>query len=44
MLSQKRGEVRCWTSPKYDTIHTHGTGGCTFSAIITAELAKGGVM
>ncbi len=36
----KTGEVRCWTSPKYDTIHTHGTG-CTFSAVITAELAKG---
>ncbi len=31
---------RSWTSPKYDTVHTHGTG-CTFSAVITAELAKG---
>lgn len=26
--------------PRYDTKHTHGTG-CTFSAVITAELAKG---
>ncbi|MCW6660945.1 bifunctional hydroxymethylpyrimidine kinase/phosphomethylpyrimidine kinase [Aerococcaceae bacterium NML201209] len=29
-----------WASPKIDTCHTHGTG-CTFSAVITAELAKG---
>ena len=36
----KEGNVRTWTSPKYDTVHTHGTG-CTFSAVITAELAKG---
>ncbi|MDU1673764.1 MAG: PfkB family carbohydrate kinase, partial [Veillonella sp.] len=36
----KDGDVRTWTSPKYDTVHTHGTG-CTFSAVITAELAKG---
>ena len=28
------------TSPRVDTKHTHGTG-CTFSAAITAELAKG---
>lgn len=27
-------------SPRYNTPHTHGTG-CTFSACITAELAKG---
>jgi hydroxymethylpyrimidine/phosphomethylpyrimidine kinase len=27
-------------SPRFDTTHTHGTG-CTFSACITAELAKG---
>ncbi len=27
-------------SPRFDTVHTHGTG-CTFSACITAELAKG---
>lgn len=30
-----------WLSgPRYDTKHTHGTG-CTYSACITAELAKG---
>lgn len=28
------------TSPRFETVHTHGTG-CTFSAVITAELAKG---
>lgn len=28
------------TAPRFDTPHTHGTG-CTFSASITAELAKG---
>lgn len=27
-------------SPRFPTAHTHGTG-CTFSACITAELAKG---
>ena len=27
-------------SSRYDTPNTHGTG-CTFSAVITAELAKG---
>lgn len=36
-----RGEqVKTYESPKLDTVHTHGTG-CTFSAVITAELAKG---
>jgi hydroxymethylpyrimidine/phosphomethylpyrimidine kinase len=29
-----------FTSERYETRHTHGTG-CTFSAAITAELAKG---
>lgn len=29
-----------WSTPKIDTCHTHGTG-CTFSAVIAAELAKG---
>lgn len=27
-------------SPRYDTVHTHGTG-CTFSACLTAEIGKG---
>lgn len=31
---------RVYTSPRIDTRHTHGTG-CTYSAAITAELAKG---
>lgn len=36
-----RGEaVKTFTSPRYATENTHGTG-CTFSAVITAELAKG---
>jgi len=29
-----------YESPRFDTPHTHGTG-CTFSAVITAELSKG---
>ncbi|MGT2924030.1 bifunctional hydroxymethylpyrimidine kinase/phosphomethylpyrimidine kinase [Streptococcus caviae] len=29
-----------WSSPRIETVHTHGTG-CTFAAVITAELAKG---
>jgi len=35
-------EGRMWrfSSPRIDTLHTHGTG-CTYSAAITAELAKG---
>ncbi|WLR51203.1 bifunctional hydroxymethylpyrimidine kinase/phosphomethylpyrimidine kinase [Bacillus tianshenii] len=32
-----------FTSRRFQTKHTHGTG-CTFSAAITAELAKGAVM
>ncbi|WNQ09827.1 bifunctional hydroxymethylpyrimidine kinase/phosphomethylpyrimidine kinase [Paenibacillus aurantius] len=32
--------LRRFTSERYATRHTHGTG-CTFSAAITAELAKG---
>ncbi|WP_288301163.1 bifunctional hydroxymethylpyrimidine kinase/phosphomethylpyrimidine kinase [uncultured Veillonella sp.] len=39
-LYVKGEERRTWTSPKFDTPHTHGTG-CTFSAVIAAELAKG---
>lgn len=33
-------DFHIYSSPRTDTIHTHGTG-CTFSAVITAELAKG---
>ncbi len=35
-----KGEFRHYSSPRIETHHTHGTG-CTFSAAITAELAKG---
>jgi hydroxymethylpyrimidine/phosphomethylpyrimidine kinase len=35
-----KGEIHTFSSPRTDTHHTHGTG-CTFSACITAELAKG---
>ena len=35
-----RDDVYTFESPRYDTKHTHGTG-CTFSAVIAAELAKG---
>ena len=34
------GEHLVLESPRFDTPHTHGTG-CTFSACLTAELAKG---
>ena len=34
------GEFSLYRSVRISTIHTHGTG-CTFSACITAELAKG---
>jgi hydroxymethylpyrimidine/phosphomethylpyrimidine kinase len=34
------GKTRRFSSPRIDTRHTHGTG-CTYSACITAELAKG---
>lgn len=33
-------KVYFYTKPRIDTKHTHGTG-CTYSAVITAELAKG---
>lgn len=33
-------QLHVYRSPRYDTPHTHGTG-CTLSAAITAELAKG---
>jgi len=35
-----RGETVEYRSPRIHTVHTHGTG-CTYSACITAELAKG---
>lgn len=35
-----RGSAETYTAPRIDTRHTHGTG-CTYSAAITAELAKG---
>ena len=35
-----QGEIRRFASPRIDTHNTHGTG-CTFSAAITAGLAKG---
>lgn len=35
-----KGEFRHYSAPRIDTMHTHGTG-CTYSAAITAELAKG---
>jgi hydroxymethylpyrimidine kinase/phosphomethylpyrimidine kinase len=34
------GEYHEYPATRIDTIHTHGTG-CTYSAAITAELAKG---
>ncbi len=35
-----KGKIRHYSAPRIDTLHTHGTG-CTLSAAITAELAKG---
>jgi hydroxymethylpyrimidine/phosphomethylpyrimidine kinase len=40
LLYLEGGEVHEFSSARVDTIHTHGTG-CTYSAAITAELAKG---
>jgi hydroxymethylpyrimidine/phosphomethylpyrimidine kinase len=34
-----KGKIFHYSSPRIDTAHTHGTG-CTYSACITAELAK----
>lgn len=39
-LLYTNGRVNIFRSPRMDTKNTHGTG-CTFSAAITAELAKG---
>jgi len=35
-----QGQISFYRSPRIRTLHTHGTG-CTFSACITAEVAKG---
>lgn len=40
LLCLEGGQVREFSAPRIDTRHTHGTG-CTYSAAITAELAKG---
>ncbi len=37
------GEFREFTAPRIATAHTHGTG-CTYSAAITAELARGAAL
>jgi len=39
-LFYQAGRVRLLKAPRIRTRHTHGTG-CTYSAAITAELAKG---
>jgi len=40
LLLLEGGELREFSTPRIETRHTHGTG-CTYSAAITAELAKG---
>jgi hydroxymethylpyrimidine/phosphomethylpyrimidine kinase len=40
LLCLESGEMREFSAPRIATPHTHGTG-CTYSAAITAELAKG---
>jgi hydroxymethylpyrimidine/phosphomethylpyrimidine kinase len=40
LLVMEGGEEREFSAPRIETRHTHGTG-CTYSAAITAELAKG---
>jgi hydroxymethylpyrimidine/phosphomethylpyrimidine kinase len=40
LLYLEDGEVREFSTARVDTRHTHGTG-CTYSAAVTAELAKG---
>jgi hydroxymethylpyrimidine/phosphomethylpyrimidine kinase len=40
LLYLEGGDVREFSATRIDTRHTHGTG-CTYSAAITAELAKG---
>ncbi len=43
LLYLKGGEIREFTAPRLETRHTHGSG-CTYSAAITAELAKGALL
>jgi hydroxymethylpyrimidine/phosphomethylpyrimidine kinase len=40
LLALEGGDVQEFSAARIDTPHTHGTG-CTYSAAITAELAKG---
>jgi hydroxymethylpyrimidine/phosphomethylpyrimidine kinase len=40
LLRLAGGEIREFTAPRIETRHTHGSG-CTYSAAIAAELAKG---
>lgn len=40
LLYLEGGECQEFSAARIDTVHTHGTG-CTYSAAITAELAKG---
>ncbi len=40
LLYLEGGDVQVFSTARIDTAHTHGTG-CTYSAAITAELAKG---
>jgi hydroxymethylpyrimidine/phosphomethylpyrimidine kinase len=40
VLLTSSGEIHEFTAPRVATLHTHGSG-CTYSAAITAELAKG---
>ena len=35
-----KGEFRRYSAPRAETVHTHGTG-CTYSAAIVAQLARG---
>lgn len=43
LLYLKGGEIREFSAPRLESRHTHGSG-CTYSAAITAELAKGALL
>jgi hydroxymethylpyrimidine/phosphomethylpyrimidine kinase len=43
ILVMQDGSVHEFTAPRIDTLNTHGSG-CTYSAAITAELAKGAAL